>query len=296
MKQKISVGGQALIEGVMMRQKNTISMAVRNNKNQIETNTFKINFLEKISWYKKIPIFRGIVEMIVSLCVGYKCLLKSAKMAGLEEDLETKEKKQSPILNLISFLATVGSLFFSMLIFMFFPSFVVKKVSYFFYFNNFFKVLFEGIIKIAIFVIYILVISKMKEIKRTFQYHGAEHKTIFCFEKGKDLTVENVKTQIRFHPRCGTNFIFTVLIVSILLFSFLTWKNLFLRLIFKFSLLPVVTGISYEIIKLAGKKENILTKILVAPGLLMQRITTKEPDNSQIEVAIKSLKEVLKNS
>ena len=295
MKTKTSVGGQALIEGVMMRQKNKIAMAVRNNKNQIETSVFKINFLEKISWYKKIPIFRGIVEMIVSLVVGYKCLLKSAKIAGIEEETQKKEKKQNPILNLVSFIATIGSFFFSMLIFMFFPSFLVKTMSNFFHFNNFFKVLFEGIIKIAIFVFYILAISQVKEIKRTFQYHGAEHKTIFCFENEEELTVENVKKQIRFHPRCGTNFIFIVLIVSILIFSFLTWKNLILRLIFKFSLLPIVTGISYEIIKLAGKKENILTKILVFPGLLMQRITTKEPDNQQIEVAIKSLKEVLKN-
>lgn len=294
MKPKISVGGQALIEGVMMRKKNTISMAVKNPQNQIETSSFKLHFLEKISWYKNLPIFRGVVEMIVSLFVGYKCLLKSAKIAGLEEETK-KDNKKSPILDFIGLITTIGSFFFSMFVFMFFPSLFVKKVAHFVHFNNFFKVLFEGIIKIAIFVVYILAISKVKEIKKTFQYHGAEHKTIFCFENGKELTIENVKNQKRFHPRCGTNFIFIVLIVSILIFSFLTWKNLFLRLIFKFSLLPVVTGISYEIIKLAGKKENILTKILVAPGLLMQRITTKEPNNSQIEVAIKALKEVLKN-
>ena len=133
----------------------------------------------------------------------------------------------------------------------------------------------------------------MPDVKKTFEYHGAEHKTIACFESGCNLEPKNVKKYTRFHPRCGTNFIFIVLIISIFIFSFLTWNNLFIRLILKFALLPIITGISYEIIRLAGKSENIITKILITPGMLLQRITTKEPNEKQIEVAIKALKKAI---
>lgn len=177
---------------------------------------------------------------------------------------------------------------------MFLPSFFVKQLSNITPFNNFFKVLFEGLIKIFIFIFYLFIISNLKDIKRTFQYHGAEHKTIACFEKGEMLTVENVKKCTRFHPRCGTNFIFIVLFISIFIFSFLTWNNLLVRLVLKFLTLPLVTGLSYEVIRLAGKENNIIGKIMVAPGLLLQRLTTKEPDGKQIEVAIASVEEVLK--
>ena len=294
---KISVGGQALIEGIMMRKKNTISMAVRLLNGEIDIETFKIDFLEKIKWYRKIPILRGIIEMIVSFAVGYKCLLKSAEKLGLDENENEKEKseKNSKFFNFLGLLSAFFGVFLTIAIFMFLPSFAVKNISKFLFFNNFFKVLLEGLIKILIFILYILFISKLKDIKKTFQYHGAEHKAIFCFEYGLNLTVENVKKQKRFHPRCGTNFIFIVLAVSIFMFSILSWKNLFFRVILKFLMLPLVTGFSYEIIKIAGKDESKLAKIFVAPGLMLQRITTKEPDDKQIEVAIAALKEALKN-
>ncbi len=293
--QKIRIGGQALIEGVMMRKKNTIAMAVRLPDGNIDKEKFDINFLEKIKWYSKIPIFRGVVEMIVSFIVGYKCLLKSAQKAGIEETKEEKNnKKDNVIIAMFSFLGAILGVFATIVLFMYLPSFFVKQLSNVIPFNNFFKVSLEGLIKIFVFVFYLFIISNLKDIKRTFQYHGAEHKTIACFEKGENLTVENVKKCTRFHPRCGTNFIFIVLFISIFIFSFLTWNNLLVRLILKFSTLPLVTGLSYEVIRLAGKENNIIGKIMVAPGLCLQRLTTKEPDEKQIEVAIASVEEVLK--
>ena len=295
--QKIRIGGQALIEGVMMRKKNTIAMAVRLPDGNIDKEKFNINFLEKIKWYSKIPIFRGVVEMIVSFIIGYKCLLKSAQKAGIEEEEEKKEKnnkKDNVIISVFSFLGAILGVFATIVLFMYLPSFFVKQLSNIIPFNNFFKVSLEGLIKIFIFVFYLFIISNLKDIKRTFQYHGAEHKTIACFEKGEKLTVENVKKCTRFHPRCGTNFVFIVLFISIFIFSFLTWNSLLVRLILKFSTLPLVTGLSYEVIRLAGKENNIIGKIMVAPGLCLQRLTTKEPDEKQIEVAIASVEEVLK--
>lgn len=292
--QKIRIGGQALIEGVMMRKKNTIAMAVRLPDGNIDREKFDINFLEKIKWYSKIPIFRGVVEMIVSFIIGYKCLLKSAQKAGLEEKEEKNNKKDNIIIGMFSFLGAILGVLATIVLFMYLPSFFVKQLSNIVPINNFFKVSLEGLIKIFVFVFYLFIISNLKDIKRTFQYHGAEHKTIACFEKGEELTVENVKKCTRFHPRCGTNFIFIVLFISIFIFSFLTWNNLLVRLILKFSTLPLVTGLSYEVIRLAGKENNIIGKIMVAPGLCLQRLTTKEPDEKQIEVAIASVEEVLK--
>ena len=292
--QKIRIGGQALIEGVMMRKKNTIAMAVRLPDGNIDREKFDINFLEKIKWYSKIPIFRGVVEMIVSFIIGYKCLLKSAQKAGLEEKEEKNNKKDNIIIGMFSFLGAILGVLATIVFFMYLPSFFVKQLSNIVPINNFFKVSLEGLIKIFVFVFYLFIISNLKDIKRTFQYHGAEHKTIACFEKGEELTVENVKKCTRFHPRCGTNFIFIVLFISIFIFSFLTWNNLLVRLFLKFSTLPLVTGLSYEVIRLAGKENNIIGKIMVAPGLCLQRLTTKEPDEKQIEVAIASVEEVLK--
>lgn len=295
-KTKVKVGGQALIEGVMMRKQNFVSMAVRKQNDEIYLKTFKINFLEKIKWYKKIPIFRGVVEMIVSLIVGYKCLLKSAeKSQNIETEVKQTEKESNilKILNIFSILIGIG---LTIIFFMFLPSFFVKNAAKLTFFNNnILKVFFEGIIKITIFLIYLILISNFKDVKRTFEYHGAEHKSIFCLEEGLKLTVENVKKQKRFHPRCGTNFIFIVFFISILTFSFLTWKNLIVRVLFKILMLPLITGISYEILKFAGNSQNKLIKILITPGLMLQRITTKEPDEKQIEIAIKALEEVLKN-
>ncbi len=290
------IGGQALIEGIMMRNKDTVSMAVRLKNNSIDVESFKIKFLEKFIWYKNIPILRGIVEMIVSLYIGYKCLLKSAQKAEFEEQPKKEKYNNNAMFNFFTGISTMLGVVITIVLFMFLPSVAAKQLNEFLYFNNFFKVMFEGVIKISIFIIYILIMSKLPDVRRTFEYHGAEHKTIACFESDVALTPQNVKKFTRFHPRCGTNFIFIVLITSIFVFSFLTWKNLFIRLILKFSLLPLITGIAYELIRLAGKNSNVITKILIFPGLLLQRLTTKEPNEKQIEVAICAVNELIKNT
>ena len=155
------------------------------------------------------------------------------------------------------------------------------------------KTVIEGIIKIIIFILYLWGVSRLKDIRRTFEYHGAEHKSIACYEAGEELTVENIKKYRRFHPRCGTSFLLIVLVISILVFSVVTWNSMLIRILLKIALLPVVVGISYEIIRIAGRYDNIVTRIISAPGLWLQRLTTREPDASQIEVAIAALKEVL---
>ena len=282
------IGGQALIEGIMMRNKDTVSMAVRLKNNKIDTENFKIKFLEKFKWCKNIPILRGIIEMIVSFSIGYKCLLKSAQKAEFEEHNKKEKYNNNTIFNVFTGISAVIGIAITIILFMLLPSVATKQLNEFLYFNNFFKVLFEGIIKISIFIIYILIMSKLPDVRRTFEYHGAEHKTIACFESNVALTPQNVKKFTRFHPRCGTNFIFIVLITSIFIFSFLTWKNLFIRLVLKFSL--------YELIRLAGRNSNIITKILITPGLLLQRLTTKEPNEEQIEVAICAVNELIKNT
>ena len=176
---------------------------------------------------------------------------------------------------------------------MFIPAFTIKSVDSVFNLNPFAKSILEGAFKIVIFIGYLSIVSLMPDIKRTFQYHGAEHKTISCYEADCELTVENVKQFTRFHPRCGTSFLLIVLIISIIIFSVITWDSLLVRVILKFSLLPIVTGFSYEIIQLAGRYNNTCTKIISAPGLWLQRITTREPDEDQIEVAIAAFNEVI---
>ena len=181
----------------------------------------------------------------------------------------------------------------AILLFMYLPALFVQGLSALFPLSNILRSLIEGIIKIIIFVGYLALVSQMKDIRRTFEYHGAEHKSIFCYEHGDELTVENVRRYQRFHPRCGTSFMIIVLILSILIFSVVTWDNLVIRILLKLALLPIVVGISYELIKFAGRHDNLVTRIISAPGMALQHLTTREPDDSQLEVAIAALKEVL---
>lgn len=290
---KSSVGGQALIEGVMMRGVEKAAMAVRVPNGTIDVEEWA---LKKPSVVSKIPIVRGIVNFVSSLAMGYSCLSKSAEKAGLEEEtnenpskfekfLEDKlgDKLMGIVVVLGVFLGVIGAV----VLFMLLPSFIVKGIDYFIPIGGF-KALAEGVIKIIVFVCYLALVAKMKDIRRVFEYHGAEHKTIFCYEAGLPLSVENVKKQSRFHPRCGTSFLIIILILSILIFSLpiVPWDNLLLRTGIKLLLLPVVLGIAYEFIKLAGKYNNWLTRTVSWPGIKVQNLTTKEPDDSQIEVAI----------
>lgn len=298
MGKKYSVGGQAVIEGVMMRGCKGIATAVRKSNNEIEVELEESVPLSKKNKLFSFPIIRGFVTLIDSLMVGIKTLNYSASF--FTEDEEDEEPSKLDLFvekifkdkaeDIIMGISLVISLVFSVLLFFILPTFVasiLKKASV----NN--KILlniFEGVLRVSIFLIYIYAIGKMKDIKRVFEYHGAEHKTIFCYEKEKELIPENAKTQGRLHPRCGTNFLFLVMIVSIILFSLTPWNSIGERILYRIILLPVVSGITYEIIKWMGKSNGNLSKILAYPGLMLQKLTTREPDLNQLEVAIISLK------
>ncbi len=288
-----AVGGQAVIEGVMMKGAESIAVAVRIPSGEIAIDKQQLKSNRKT--ISKIPIVRGMFAFVDSLVLGVKSLMYSAEFFEEEEEKET-DKKPSAIENFLSnnvvWISVVISIFFSVGLFILAPTFL----------TDLFKVLttnklmlngIEGIIRIVMFLGYIVAVSRVKEIQRVFEYHGAEHKTIFCYEHGEDLTVENVKKHGRLHPRCGTSFLFIVMIVSILLFSFFGWSNRLVRFATRILLMPIVAGISYELIKWAGKSRSKLACILSAPGMWLQKITTREPDEKQIEVAITALKNVI---
>ena len=303
-----SVGGQALIEGVMMRGPSGTAMSVRLPSGEIET-----EYKETKPWREKckffsLPLVRGIVGFVESLVTGYGYLMESAEKStqGLEEDSENLSKldrwindhfgeKMMNIIGIISAVLGFGLAFF---LFMWLPTFLVDVVTRGALLK--FHALFEGIIRVIIFVLYMVLVSKMKDIHRVFMYHGAEHKSIFCYEHGLELTVENVRKQSRFHPRCGTSFMFVMILLSILLssalvliFPGLAEVNRILWITVQILILPIVMGLGYEFIRYAGRHDNLLVKILAAPGLWMQRITTKEPTDDIIEVGIASLKAAL---
>ncbi|MBQ7124578.1 MAG: DUF1385 domain-containing protein [Oscillospiraceae bacterium] len=291
---KTSVGGQALLEGIMMKGPFKSAMAVRKPDGEIDVSIWDT---KKLTGVRKIPFIRGTFNFIDTLIQGYDCLMKSAEISGQEEEPDKFElwlnkvfgKAAGTVLNfVITILAVVLAvgLFFGVpaLITSFIGNYVESRVL---------LSAIEGVIKIAIFFAYIIGVSKMSDIHRTFMYHGAEHKTIFCYEQGLELTVENVRKQKRFHPRCGTSFLLIVLVVSILVSSVVTWDNVLMRVGMKVLLLPITVGISYEIIKFAGRHDNWFTRILSAPGLWFQNFTTQEPDDSMIEVAIEAVKPVL---
>ena len=224
----------------------------------------------------------------------------SADMLGLEEEGEPSKFEKwldkhfgKSIMAVASALGVVLGVALALLLFMYLPIKVVELVQHFTGDIGWWRNLVEGVAKMLIFVLYLLAVSLIPDIRRVFQYHGAEHKSIFCYENGLELTVENVRKQRRFHPRCGTSFMFVIIAISILVNSLLTWDTVWMRLLLKLLLLPVVVGVGYEYIMYAGKHDNVVTRIFSAPGLWMQRITTKEPDDSQMEVAIVSIKSAL---
>ena len=293
---KTSIGGQAVIEGIMMRGPEKTSLAVRLPNGSLDVETWENPKIT--AWYKKTPFVRGIFNFVDTMRLGYKCLMKSADKAGFDEGEPDKidlwlnrhfgEKAPAVLTGFASGIAVVAAV----LMFLILPTFAVKGLDMLLPLGGFASLI-EGLIKIAILVGYMAAVSRMKDIHRMFQYHGAEHKTIFCYEAGEELTVENVRRQRRFHPRCGTSFLLIVVIVSVLVTSFVTWSNPWLRVVLKILLLPVVVGISYEIIKLAGRYTNLCTRMISAPGMWLQHITTQEPEDDMIEVAIASLKPVL---
>ncbi len=293
---KTSVGGQALMEGIMMRGPEKMALAIRQPDGEIYTEVTPL----KVRPWQKWPFLRGIFNFADSLINGYKCLMKSAdiSMSDTDEFEETKfdkwvEKKFGE--KGTNFIMAVAAIFGGMLaivLFMVIPTALVGLLNHFVPLAGF-KTLIEGVIKIAMLVGYMALVSRMKEIARVFAYHGAEHKTIACYEAGEELTVENVRKHTRLHPRCGTSFLLIVLVVSILMFSILPWTSTAWRIVLKLLLLPLVVGISYEIIKLCGRYSNVVTRAISAPGLWLQHITTNEPDDGMIECAIAAVLPVL---
>lgn len=310
---KSKIGGQALIEGVMMRGIDLSAMACRLPDGTIDVETWKIRNGKTAPWYLKTPFIRGCFNFVISLADGMKCTMKSAEKQMNDEDDDDNEElspfeewlsKTRPykwleaklegengksVMNTIMIVVCVVVMVISICAFKFFPALLsglLGKLGA----PDWSKTVSEGIIKIALLVGYMWLISNMKEIHTTFKYHGAEHKTIACYEAGLELTVENVRKQTRFHPRCGTSFIFLVVLLSIAIGMFLPWDSILARFGLQLLMLPVEASIGYELIKLAGRCDNLFTKIISAPGIWLQHITTCEPDDPQIEVAIAALK------
>lgn len=313
-KKKTSIGGQALIEGIMMKGPYKTVMAVRKKDGSIDISDVEEKHLRDKWKFFGFPVVRGMVNLIESMIIGYKALMKSADISGFT-DLEEEEKETSADQNekakkdktnglLVGGAMVLGTIFgvgLALVLFMYLPSLCYKGIDALITADiYYYRGLIEGVIKMILFVGYIAAVTFEKDIKRVFMYHGAEHKTIFCYEKGMELTVENVKSQSRFHPRCGTSFMFLMLVVGILISSVLVVvlpefivSRLYLWVPLKILILPLTCGLGFELIKICGRYDNLLTRIIAAPGLWVQRLTTKEPDDSMIEIAIASVNEVI---
>ncbi len=329
-KKYTSIGGQALIEGIMMKGPQKTVIAVRNKEKEIEIVDMEERHLKDKCKFFGIPVIRGIVSFVEAMITGYKAMMISADKSGYTEfeeeqdkinKLEKLNKKRAKkglepleelpedngngvLLSVIMAISGVLGMAVAVVLFMYFPRLAISAINAIF--NTELSVVLrsfiEQIIKLVIFVCYISLVSLMKDIYKVFQYHGAEHKTIFCYESGEELTVENVRKHSRFHPRCGTSFMLLMIIVSFLISIIIqavfpgVYSIKWLWVISKILLIPITCGLGYEVLKACGKYDNVFTKIISAPGLWMQRITTKEPQDEMIEVAIRSIKEVIPES
>lgn len=316
-----SIGGQAVLEGVMMRGPSKSAIAVRKSDGDIDVEVKNNSSLVAKLKLAKIPIVRGCVAFFDSLIVGVGATMHSAEFIDLEPEEDEKPSKfdefierhfGDKMLTIVMWVSVCLSLVIGIGLFMLLPTVIAGGLKSLFVNETFIQFpqafvdavspvmtnhivlnLIESVTRIAIFILYMVLVSQMKDMQRVFEYHGAEHKSIACYEAGAELTPENAKTFTRFHPRCGTSFLLIVMVISILFFSFLTWDNVWMRMGLRLLLLPVVAGVSYEIIKFAGRSKSKCVAWLTKPGLWLQRLTTREPDESQLEVAIASLKAVL---
>ncbi len=298
------VGGQAVLEGIMMKSGENIALCVRKEDGTIETKRSSHKALIKRKKFLNIPILRGCINMVESMILSFSTLSDSANMLGIDETEDEskfekwlRKKLGNNLMNVIMTIGMVLGVIISLALFIGIPTLVTGGINalckHFWSFSlpNVVQTLISGIMKIIIFVSYILLVSLMKDIRRTFEYHGAEHKTIACYEAGEDLTPENAKKHSRFHPRCGTSFIIEMLIISVVITAFINWDwHPALIMLVKLCMMPLIVGVGYEFLMIAGKHPNPVTRILSAPGLWMQRATTKEPDLSQLEVAIHAMK------
>lgn len=296
-----SIGGQAVLEGVMMRGPKEIATAVRKSDGEIVIDKKPVTSITQRFKFLKLPIIRGVVNFIESMVVGVKCLMFSADLYDIEDDSAYEPSKfekwlddkfGDKIKDIAIYAAVAMALVMGIGLFMLLPTVIVGFLKPLIP-NAVLLNLAEGVVRMSIFLIYLALVSRMSDIQRVFEYHGAEHKTIAAYEHGEELTVENARKYTRLHPRCGTSFLLIVMVISIIFFSFLRWDNVFQRIIFRLLLLPIVAGVSYEIIKFAGRSQNKCVSLLTKPGLWLQKLTTREPDDSQLEVAIASLKAVI---
>lgn len=289
------IGGQAVLEGVMMKNQDTYAVAVRKPDGKIEVKTEE--YKPRTAKWTKLPFIRGVFGFWDSLVLGMRSMTYSASFYEEEEEEDTAldklgdklfgEKAENVLMGITVALSLVIAVALFMLLPYFLAGFLAKVVA-----NETLLALFEGLIRLIIFLLYVSLISLMKDIRRVYQYHGAEHKCINCIEKGRILNVENVKKSSRQHKRCGTSFLLFVMLVSIILFFFIRVEQPVLRVALRILLIPVIAGISFEIIRLAGRSNNIIVRIISAPGLWLQKLTTKEPDEDMIEVAIASVEAV----
>ncbi|MBQ8753242.1 MAG: DUF1385 domain-containing protein [Clostridia bacterium] len=342
---RTSIGGQALIEGVMMRGPEKTAMAVRHSSGEIRTKIWDTNTAKAPAFWR-VPILRGLYNFVLSMKTGYGCMMESMTMSGMEEELDALDREEKvkkaaekrakaegvevtpelleeegaaydaklaakkeksgksgneTLMNVVMVIGMVLGVVLAVTLFMLLPRLAVDGLEWLCKkpFNAVGRSGIEQLLKLAIMVLYMWLVSHMKDIRRVFQYHGAEHKSIFCYEKGLELTVENVRAQRRFHPRCGTSFLILMIIVS-LVFSTLVqilfpgvYTVKWLWIVVKILLVPLTCGFGYELLKLCGRHDNWFTRVIAAPGLWVQRITTKEPEDAMIECAITSLKAVI---
>lgn len=302
---RTSIGGQALIEGIYMRGPDKQSIVVRDQDGQLVVKTEELKLTKEHYPLLGIPFIRGAFAFIGTMVEGVKALLYSADFYPEEEMSEPSKLDQwlekhldsKKLDNLVVGFATVVAVAFSVGLFFLLPTVITSLLKLLIPMSVLGQNLVEGVIRVIIFLSYLILVSRMKDIHRVFSYHGAEHKTIFCYERGLELTVENVRKMPRHHPRCGTSFLFVVIILAILcysvLFSIFTPPNVLVRILLQLVLIPVVVGIAYEINRYVGRHDNLVTRIVTAPGLWLQNFTTFEPDDSMIEVGIESLKQVI---
>lgn len=315
------IGGQAVIEGVMMRGIRSTAMAVRKPGGDIHLETWENISIRDRYPVLGLPILRGVANFVEMLVFGYKTLMASAEISGMMDEAEdtpaqeeipnpsaehadvseqpavpeNEAKTEAPpskTMTAVAGASMVLGLLLAIALFLLLPAALVKYTAGVVHYGVFRSVA-EGAVRLALFVGYLAALSRMEDVKRLFGYHGAEHKTIYCYEHGEELTVENARRYTRLHPRCGTSFLLIVILVGIVVSSFITWDNLAVRVLLKLLLLPLVVGVSYEIIKFAGRHDTGLMRAVLAPGLWLQKLTTREPDDSQLEVAIRSLQAVL---
>ncbi len=299
-----SIGGQALIEGIMMKNPHKkTALAVRKSDKTIDISFINDKSIKEKYAILRLPVIRGVVTYIETMIQGYKAMMKSADISGFtdieeESDKPKDPKKESAITTVIMTIGSVLGIALAIVLFMGIPRYAVAGLEWLIG-SSFSKVLRSGIeqlIKLAVLVVYMWGVSFMKDIRRVFAYHGAEHKTIFCYEAGLPLTVENIKKQKRFHPRCGTSFLILMILVSMIVSTVVqmifpsVYDVAWLWIIAKVLMLPIICGLGYEVLKICGKYDNAITKIISAPGVWMQHITTKEPDDDMIEIAIAALK------